>query len=156
MLDKLQRYQTGLIVSDLFPTRSDGKCACGCNEELTGRRKRWASQQCAEKALTIFWVVKGDASKIRKLVFQRDLGICNKCGASNAEWEADHIVPVHAGGGGCGIENFQTLCKACHKQKTRTQTRSHQRANSSHEAAILARRVLNDCGAQLMACSNTS
>jgi len=33
-------------------------------------------------------------------------------------WEADHIVPVWAGGGACGLENLQTLCVACHRAKT--------------------------------------
>lgn len=29
-------------------------------------------------------------------------------------WHADHILPVYKGGGQCGIENFRTLCVACH------------------------------------------
>ena len=31
-------------------------------------------------------------------------------------WEADHIVPVIEGGGLTGIDNFRTLCLACHKR----------------------------------------
>jgi hypothetical protein len=33
-------------------------------------------------------------------------------------WEADHIVPVVEGGGECGIENYRTLCIACHRAET--------------------------------------
>lgn len=33
-------------------------------------------------------------------------------------WDADHIVPVVEGGGQCGLENFRTLCIACHKLET--------------------------------------
>ena len=33
-------------------------------------------------------------------------------------WQADHIVEVVMGGGLCGLENYQTLCTACHKEKT--------------------------------------
>ena len=33
-------------------------------------------------------------------------------------WDADHIVEVVNGGGECGIENFQTLCLWCHRDKT--------------------------------------
>jgi len=33
-------------------------------------------------------------------------------------WEADHIVAVAEGGGGCGLENLQTLCVPCHAQET--------------------------------------
>jgi 5-methylcytosine-specific restriction endonuclease McrA len=34
-------------------------------------------------------------------------------------WEADHIVPVAEGGGGCGLENYRTLCIPCHRKVTR-------------------------------------
>ena len=33
-------------------------------------------------------------------------------------WEADHIVPVYEGGGCCGLDNYQTLCLRCHKEKS--------------------------------------
>lgn len=34
-------------------------------------------------------------------------------------WEADHIVPVVEGGGGCELENYRTLCLPCHRRETR-------------------------------------
>ena len=34
-------------------------------------------------------------------------------------WDADHIHPVVKGGGGCGLENYRTLCVLCHKKETR-------------------------------------
>jgi len=33
-------------------------------------------------------------------------------------WEADHIVPVVEGGGGCGLDGLRTLCLACHRRET--------------------------------------
>lgn len=44
----------------------------------------------------------------------------NKAGwdGSKSLWEADHIVPVCEGGGGCGLENIRTLCQKCHKIET--------------------------------------
>ncbi len=33
-------------------------------------------------------------------------------------WDADHIVPVVEGGGGCGLENYRTLCVSCHRGET--------------------------------------
>lgn len=37
---------------------------------------------------------------------------------SGHQWEADHIIPVVEGGGGCGPEGYRTLCIACHKKET--------------------------------------
>ena len=33
-------------------------------------------------------------------------------------WDADHIVPVVEGGGGCGLDNYRTLCVVCHRGET--------------------------------------
>ena len=33
-------------------------------------------------------------------------------------WQADHIVAVAEGGGGCGLENLRTLCTPCHRVET--------------------------------------
>ena len=33
-------------------------------------------------------------------------------------WDADHILPVQFGGGECGLDNYRTLCIACHKAIT--------------------------------------
>ena len=46
-------------------------------------------------------------------------GICARTGRVNRSmWDADHIVPVVKGGGGCGLENYRTLCQPCHKGET--------------------------------------
>jgi hypothetical protein len=36
-------------------------------------------------------------------------------------WNADHIVPVYEGGGGCDLDNLRTLCVVCHAGVTRRQ-----------------------------------
>jgi len=33
-------------------------------------------------------------------------------------WDCNHIKPVELGGGGCGLENLETLCLPCHLEKT--------------------------------------
>lgn len=33
-------------------------------------------------------------------------------------WDADHIRAVAEGGGECGLDNMQTLCVWCHREKT--------------------------------------
>lgn len=105
-------------MEDLFPTRNDGICSCGCGRKPTGRKKKWFSKDCSRKALLTFYIVKGDNKAIREILFSRDQGYCRSCGVYDDNWHADHIFPVHKGGGACGIDNFQTLCTDCHKEKT--------------------------------------
>ena len=40
---------------------------------------------------------------------------------SGAAWQADHVTPVHRGGGACGVANLRTLCTACHAGFTAAQ-----------------------------------
>lgn len=123
-IDPFKRYQRAMGVVHLYPIRNDGLCACGCGQKLTGRKRRWATPECQKKAVGHFLVVKGDTREIRKQLFEAQGGVCQNCGVDcghlgvNGPWDADHIKPVHKGGGACGIENFQTLCKTCHKSKT--------------------------------------
>ncbi len=43
-----------------------------------------------------------------------ELGIAGR----SSLWDADHIIPVVEGGGGCGLENYRTLCCWCHRRET--------------------------------------
>lgn len=137
-INTTKRYQVGLRLIDLFPDRKDGLCACGCQCELRGKKKRWASLDCQEYAVTILFIIKGDRFTIRKLLYQRDQGYCQHCGVLTENWEADHILPVHLGGGACDLDNYQTLCKGCHKSKSYTE--SHLNTISSQAASILPMR----------------
>ncbi|XP_025021707.1 DNA annealing helicase and endonuclease ZRANB3 [Python bivittatus] len=38
-------------------------------------------------------------------------------------WQVDHIKPVFSGGGQCTLENLQTLCTVCHKERTAKQAK---------------------------------
>jgi len=118
MLDFFKRYQQGFKIENLFPVRNDGLCSCGCNEKLFGRKKKWFSKTCLRYALNTYYIVKGDVQVIRENLYQIDKGFCRGCGVQTKEWHADHIIPVFKGGGACGIDNFQTLCVDCHKEKS--------------------------------------
>lgn len=135
MIDVFKRYQSGLRLADLYPLRKDKKCACGCGNNLPPRKRRWASTDCQEKAVVTFFIVKGDNYVIRDKVFERDNGYCSCCGVYSSNWQADHILPVFLGGSACGLDNFQTLCEDCHKDKSYNE--SHQRTISSHAVCML-------------------
>lgn len=51
-------------------------------------------------------------------------------------WDADHEIPVVEGGGGCGLENYRTLCTCCHKAATRALAK--RRAERRREAKVQA------------------
>ncbi|MEP6768507.1 MAG: HNH endonuclease [Acidobacteriota bacterium] len=124
-------------------------------------RRTFCSQICVDALL-----VRTSPSAARDRVFERDRGVCARCGLDTqalkrklagmrrrnpvpesldaarrlssgferavtlrarrpwiairrALWEADHVVPVVEGGGGCGLENLRTLCIPCHRAQTR-------------------------------------
>lgn len=135
MIDVFKRYQKGLTLNILFPQRNKSICACGCKTPLLGKKKRWASKDCQSLAVKTFFIIKGDVSVIRKEVFRRDKSVCAYCKEVASDWQADHILPVHLGGGGCNLDNFQTLCRKCHLLKT-SQRLAHLRAISSQAISI--------------------
>lgn len=121
-MDKFRRTQRNLKLEDLFPTKK-GICCCGCYTPLTGKQKRWAGPDCNSRAMAIYSVINGSSSSIRSQLSVRDNNVCAGCGLvceNDDEWQADHIIPVHKGGGACNLDNFQTLCIDCHKNKTKT------------------------------------
>lgn len=125
---------------DDFKNVPRGTCRW-CHGPVHKPRIYYCSDSCLnEIAVRVNW-----GAAVRAVVL-RDKGICAKCGldcralkrqirlegnnslirkyripkylASKRLWQCDHIRPVKDGGGGCGIENLQTLCWRCHKKKT--------------------------------------
>ena len=62
---------------------------------------------------TWFWV--------RKDVLRRDKWTCSICKKRlrKRELDVDHIIPVNMGGQLLDKNNLRTLCKECHKAKTK-------------------------------------
>lgn len=59
-------------------------------------------------------------SKIRKLVLERDKGLCVPCyknGRTTGATQVDHIKPKEHGGTD-DLSNLQSICAACHRSKT--------------------------------------
>jgi len=145
MIDYNKRYQVGMNIYHLYPLRRDNLCACGCGKELAKRKKRWFSKNCQNNALTNFYIIKGDITVIRKKLFESDQGYCRACGTYTENWQADHITPVYLGGSACGIDNFQTLCVECHKEKTYND--AHKESISLQASSILELRRETALGA---------
>ena len=77
--------------------------------------------------------IRSDPGYVRKCVWARDRGQCALCPAAHGRrgaWDADHIVPVVEGGGGCGLDGYRTLCKVCHKAETSALVRRRARTRT--------------------------
>jgi 5-methylcytosine-specific restriction endonuclease McrA len=113
-----------------IPRGPAGRRLCRrCNTEVPANRQTFCSKECVH-----LWRILTDPNYVRIQLVNRDHGICAKCGkdavadlpvrlqgkarGSGHLWQADHIIPVAEGGGECGLENYRTLCTACHKSET--------------------------------------
>lgn len=54
--------------------------------------------------------------RVRKYIFDRDLGCCRYCGKSEPPFHIDHVYPVSKGGE-TTIENLVLACKMCNNSK---------------------------------------
>ena len=84
--------------------RDKGRCAqCGMNCRELEKGLEQLRKVLAREGLA---VVYGSLRKALKIQSRHTL------------WDADHVRPVVDGGGECGLENMQTLCLWCHRDKT--------------------------------------
>lgn len=122
------RFQ-GFGMVELFPNE-DGKCACGCGKELSGRRKRWYSDECVKFPKQILRVINGDPQFITRCL-QEAYGMgCSVCGKTSMEisrpnvndWrtpiELEHTLAIKLGGGGAWLSGYTLQCFICHREKT--------------------------------------
>ncbi|NWR16905.1 ZRAB3 endonuclease, partial [Emberiza fucata] len=89
-------------------------------------------QACHNNAQELFLSVRDAPRSQRKQLLESSwmshlpLGQLNEMIRSPAEgqfWQVDHIQPVYSGGGQCSLENLQTLCTACHRERTAKQAK---------------------------------
>lgn len=115
-------------ILDLFP--KNGKiCGCGCGQEITGRKSRWATEDCQSYAVAVRFIIYGAGHTIKWYLRKYHGWVCQKCGGNDKGHEMgangtvawikiDHIIPVKLGGGACWLSNYQLLCHDCHVGKT--------------------------------------
>ncbi len=118
-LNPFKRYNN-IKFEILFP-KLDGVCGCGCGNKLSGRRTRWFSNDCQRFATSVYQIITGDTSylrRIRKTIIGKY--ICETCLNVEKDLELDHIIPVKHGGGGSWLSNYNFKCKSCHRIKTNT------------------------------------
>ncbi|NXB69990.1 ZRAB3 endonuclease, partial [Donacobius atricapilla] len=129
-------------------------CSLACREHFSVRSSQsylrasvfqiehGVCQRCGHNAHELYLSVRDAPRSQRKQLLESSwmshlpLGQLNEMIRSPAEgqfWQADHIQPVFSGGGQCSLENLQTLCTACHRERT---------AKQAQERSQLKRRSL--------------
>lgn len=120
-LDPYERLQS-VDIGRIFPKNEDKTCGCGCGEKLTGRRTRWATDDCSGFVGAVTRILCGHADVIRFYVdTYYGSGCANNCILDtelDKTIELDHIVGIKHGGGRSWLSNYTNLCKKCHREKT--------------------------------------
>ena len=112
---------------DSYYVQKKGICRwCGkkiIENKKHNTRKTW-HQDCATDYMIIY-----HSTEARKHIWKRDKGKCNGCGkqCTRRGWDLDHVRPLLEQKGlkedeldwtYYGLDNMQTLCRPCHREKT--------------------------------------
>ncbi|MDC7251131.1 MAG: HNH endonuclease [Sphaerochaetaceae bacterium] len=154
-IDPYKRQQ-GIKMAAMFPKPDKKICSCGCGKKLTGRQRRWATEDCQKFAYHVNCIINGDTTCIKRYL-ELYLGqwACKDCGVMDVYQEykngmivdgihIDHILAVANGGGGCWLSNYQLLCVDCHKDKTKKDVRKandNKRDNKGSSRVSISRKT---------------
>jgi 5-methylcytosine-specific restriction endonuclease McrA len=107
--------------------RASRRCV-ECGGALSSGRTPYCSRRCQWKFHGhYFW------DSARSFVLLRDRYTCQLCGVRRRarELDVDHVVEIAAGGAALDYGNLRTVCRGCHREKTRRFLASRRRAEAS-------------------------
>ncbi|XP_059961889.1 DNA annealing helicase and endonuclease ZRANB3 isoform X2 [Mesoplodon densirostris] len=87
---------------------------CNLNAQELFLRLRDAPKSQRKNLLDVTWTSKLPLEQLNEMI--RNPG-------EGHFWQVDHIKPVSGGGGQCSLDNLQTLCTICHKERTARQAK---------------------------------
>jgi len=96
--------------------REGNKLCRNCEQPVAENRRHYCSKECMDEFVRDhFWYY------VRKDVLKRDRYRCSICKQRfrKKQLDVDHIIPVQMGGQLFDKDNLRTLCKECHKAKSR-------------------------------------
>ena len=103
-------------------TRKRFRCVV-CNRNMRKGKSKYCSSKCVNEMRKIKrpMTVNRDLNEVREYIFERDNFKCQSCGMiakSMFELHCHHIIPLYKGGMD-KVDNCETLCIECHKNKHR-------------------------------------
>ncbi len=122
--------------SDGARRRADARRAARCVEcgkSLDSHRTPYCSRRCRWRFHGhYFW------DSARSYVMLRDRYTCRICARRRRarELDVDHIVEIAAGGAALEYSNLQTVCRTCHREKTRAFQRARRAGPRSREEPV--------------------
>ncbi|XP_066202397.1 DNA annealing helicase and endonuclease ZRANB3 [Saccopteryx leptura] len=87
---------------------------CNLNAHELFLRLRDAPRNQRKSLLDVTWTSKLPLEQLNEMI--RNPG-------EGHFWQVDHIKPVFVGGGQCCLDNLQTLCTVCHRERTARQSK---------------------------------
>lgn len=111
----MPRYPNVSDTPDSFDLEGNKVCR-NCKNPIGESRKHYCSWQCMrEFNRNNTWYY------VRRDILRRDKWTCSICGkrTRKSELDVDHIIPVNWGGALFDKKNLRTLCKECHKAKSK-------------------------------------
>lgn len=112
------------VIRQILKGRDNGVCAI-CKQDTAlqaqiareyyglfmwfAMREKWRIEQETKESLYYWWCETQAKEQLKERgMFLPDAHL----------WEADHIIPVIEGGGGCTPDGYRTLCLKCHRDET--------------------------------------
>ncbi|XP_057626810.1 DNA annealing helicase and endonuclease ZRANB3 isoform X2 [Chionomys nivalis] len=92
---------------------------CGLNAQELFLRVRGAPKSQRKSLLDAAWAAELPLEQLNEML--RNPG-------EGHFWQVDHIKPVYEGGGQCSLDNLQTLCTVCHRERTAQQAKERSQA----------------------------
>ncbi|XP_028627317.1 DNA annealing helicase and endonuclease ZRANB3 isoform X2 [Grammomys surdaster] len=108
------RSNNSYLRAQVFATEHGVCQLCGVNAQELFLRMRDAPKSQRKNLLDSAWTAKLPLEQLNEML--RNPG-------EGHFWQVDHIRPVYEGGGQCSLDNLQTLCTVCHKERTAQQAK---------------------------------
>ncbi|KAL1774785.1 DNA annealing helicase and endonuclease ZRANB3 isoform X2 [Sigmodon hispidus] len=113
------RSNNSYLRAQVFATEHGVCQLCGVNAQELFLRVRDAPKSQRKNLLDAAWTAKLPLEQLNEML--RNPG-------EGHFWQVDHIKPVYEGGGQCSLDNLQTLCTVCHKERTAQQAKERSQA----------------------------